>query len=208
LYRNQDSPVVSHKAKKKQHVHTQPMWLPVCYSYTNAVKFPNAVTRSSWALPLSYCRASTFLPCRISKLKINKLGVTIVKNQPFLLLWHPFPYLRLKLDCLESKLIVTRELVSLFYVELANKHSLQSVQPALLCSLLYSNLQWKNLDWSLLFYFYFHNLCVPWYFSRNEVDNSWVHFHHLKTHMFCLRFWWNLHHYFYNVYPTSRLKLA
>jgi len=34
----------------------------VLFTATNAVKFPNAVTQSSWALPLSYYRASTFVP--------------------------------------------------------------------------------------------------------------------------------------------------
>jgi len=57
----------------------------VLFTATNAVKFPIAVTRSSWALPLSYYRASTFLPCRISKPKMNELGA-VVKNQPFQLL--------------------------------------------------------------------------------------------------------------------------
>ena len=73
----------------------------VLFTATNTVKFPSAVTRSSWALPLSYYRASTFLPCRISKPKMSELGATVVKNQPFRLLWRPFPYLRLKLDRLE-----------------------------------------------------------------------------------------------------------
>jgi len=74
----------------------------VLFTGTNAVKFPSTVTRSSCALPLSYYRASTFLPCRISKPKMNKLGATVVMNQPFRLLWHLFPYLRLKLDRLEN----------------------------------------------------------------------------------------------------------
>jgi len=101
----------------------------VLFTATNAVKFPSAVTQSSLALPLSYYRASTFLPCRISKSKINKLNATVVKNQPFQLLWHPFPYLRLKLDRLDSHSIVTKEIIPLFYVESANQHSLQSVRP-------------------------------------------------------------------------------
>jgi len=96
----------------------------VLFTATNVVKFPIAVTRSSWALLLSYYRANTFLPCRISKPKMNELGATVVKNQPFRLLWHPFPYLRLKLDRLESNSIATRELIPLFYVESANQHSL------------------------------------------------------------------------------------
>jgi len=37
------------------------------FTTSNAVKFPSAVTRSSWALPLSYYRTNTFLPYRISK---------------------------------------------------------------------------------------------------------------------------------------------
>jgi len=73
----------------------------VLFTGTNAMKFPSAVTQSSYTLPLSYYRASTFLPCRISKPKMNELGATIVINQPFQLLWCPFPYLRLKLDHLE-----------------------------------------------------------------------------------------------------------
>jgi len=101
---------VSRKAKKKQHVaHPANATTGVLFAATNAVKFPNAVTQASCALPLSYYRAITFLPCRIIKPKMNKLGATIVKNQPFQLLWHLFSYLRLKLDCLESKPIVTGE---------------------------------------------------------------------------------------------------
>jgi len=103
----------------------------VLFTATNAVKFPSTVTRSSWALPLSYYRSSTFLPCRISKPKMNELGTTVVMNQPFWLLWHPFPYLRLKLNRLDSNSIVTIELIPLFYVESANQHSLQSIQPPL-----------------------------------------------------------------------------
>jgi len=87
----------------------------VLITASNAVKFPNAVTQSSWAQPLSYYRAITFLLCRISKPKMNKIGVTVVKNQPFRLLWHPFLYLRLKLDLLQSNSVVTRELTPLFY---------------------------------------------------------------------------------------------
>jgi len=116
----------------------------VLFTATNAVKFPCAVTWSSWALPLSYCRASTFIPCRMNEPKMNELGVTVVKNQPFQLLWHLFPYLRLKLDCLESDSIVTRELKSLFYVESAKQNSLQSIQPPLLCCLQYSVVRFKK----------------------------------------------------------------
>jgi len=108
----------------------------VLFTATNT-EIPSAVTQSSWALPLSYFRAITFLLCRISKPKMNKLSA-IVKNQPFQLLWHLFLYLRLKLDCLQSNSVVTRELIPLFYVELANQHSLQSIQPPLLHDLQYS----------------------------------------------------------------------
>jgi len=55
----------------------------VLFTATNAVKFPSVVTLSSWALLLSYYRANTFLPCRVSKPKMNELGATVVKNQPF-----------------------------------------------------------------------------------------------------------------------------
>jgi len=51
---------------------------------------------------------------------MNKLGATVVKNQPFQLLWCPSAYLRLKLNRLESNSIVTTELMPLFYVEPAN----------------------------------------------------------------------------------------
>jgi len=94
----------------------------VLFIATNTVKFPSAVTQSSWAL--SYYRISTFLLCRISKPKMNKLGATVTKNQPFRLLWQPFPYLRLKLDRLESISIVTTKIIPLLYVESANQHSL------------------------------------------------------------------------------------
>jgi len=116
----------------------------VLFTATNAVKFSSIVTQSSWALPLSYYRASTFLPCRISKPKINELGATVVKNQPLRLLWHQFPYLRLKLDRLDSNLIVTREIIPLFYVESENQHSLQSIQPPLLHGLQYFILRLKK----------------------------------------------------------------
>jgi len=117
----------------------------VLFTATNAVKLPSVVTRLSWALLLSYYRASTFLPCRISKPKINKHSTTIVKNQPFRLLWCLFPFLRLQLDRFDSNSIVTRELIPLFYVESVNKHSLQSVQPPLLCGLQYSILRLKKI---------------------------------------------------------------
>jgi len=55
----------------------------VLFTATNAVKFPSTVAWSSWALPLIYYKTSTFLPCRISKPKMNELGATIVKSQPF-----------------------------------------------------------------------------------------------------------------------------
>jgi len=58
----------------------------VLFTGTNTVKFPSTVTWSSCTLQLSYYRASTFLPCRISKIKMNELGATIVMNQPFQLL--------------------------------------------------------------------------------------------------------------------------
>jgi len=45
---------------------------------------------------------------------MNELGTTVVKNQPFQLSWCLFLYLRLKLDYLESNLIVTRELITSF----------------------------------------------------------------------------------------------
>jgi len=108
----QDSLVVSRKAKKKQNVHAHLTRLPVCYLqlHTNAVKFASAVTKSFWALTLSFYRSSTFLPCRISNPKMNKLGATVVKNQPFWLFWCLFFYLRLKLYHLENNSIVTREL--------------------------------------------------------------------------------------------------
>jgi len=163
----------------------------VFFIATNAVKFPSAVTQSSWALPLSYFRDSTFLPCKISRPKMNELSATVVKNQSFKLLWCLFPFLRLKLDRLDSNSIVTRELITLFYVESANQHSLQSVQPPLLHSLQYSILRLKK-SWPVIVVFiflFFCNLHAPWYFSRNEADNSWVHFLHLITRMFHLRFW-------------------
>jgi len=110
----QDSPVVNRKAKKKQHVQAQLTQLPVCYLQLPTLKLPSTVTQSSWVLLLSYYRVITFLPCRISKLKTNELSATIVKSQPFQLLWCPFTYLRLKLDRLESNSAVTRELITFF----------------------------------------------------------------------------------------------
>jgi len=145
----------------------------VLFTATNTVKFPSAVTQSSWALPLSYYRASTFLPCRISKLKMSELGATVVKNQPFHLLWRPFPYLRLKLDRLECNSNVTRELIPLFLCRMSKLtfitiHSTTFVtQPSIL-----HLLTKKNFDRSFFYYFFifatFAHLSI---FLRNEVDN-------------------------------------
>jgi len=52
----------------------------VLFTALPTLKFPSAVTQLSWALPLSYYRANTFLPCRISKPKMNELSTTVVKN--------------------------------------------------------------------------------------------------------------------------------
>ena len=71
-------------------------------------EFANTVTHSAWTLPLDYYETNAFLPCRISKLKINKLSATIVKNQSFQLLWHRFFHLGLKLSCFGSNSIVIR----------------------------------------------------------------------------------------------------
>jgi len=99
VYIYQDSPVVSHRAKKKQHARAGYVTTGVLFTATNAVKFASAVTRSSWVLSLSCYRANTFLSCRTSKLKMTEFNATVVKNQQFWLLWHPFPRLRLKLGC-------------------------------------------------------------------------------------------------------------
>jgi len=64
-------------------VHSANTTTGMLFTGTNAVKFPSTVTLLSWALPLSYYRVSTFLPCRINKPKMNELGTTIVKNQLF-----------------------------------------------------------------------------------------------------------------------------
>jgi len=142
----------------------------VLFTATNTVKFPSAVTQSSWALSLSYYRASTFLPCRISKTKMNELGATIVKNQPFRLLWHPFPHLRLKLDRLDSNSIVTKKIIPLFYVESANQHSLQSVQPPLLSGLQYFILRLKKILTGRRFFLFSQPLRTS-IFLINEADN-------------------------------------
>jgi len=55
----------------------------VLFTATNAMKFPSAVTQSSWVLPLSYYRASTFLPCRISKPKMSELCATVASHSDF-----------------------------------------------------------------------------------------------------------------------------
>jgi len=144
----------------------------VLFTATNAVKAPITVTHLSWALPLSYYKAITFLLCRISKPKMNELGATIVKNQPFRFLWCLFLYLRLKLDHLESNSVVTRELtfVPLFYVESANQHSLQSVQPPLLHSLKILYPSAKKVLTGCCFFIFAH-LHMPQYFLKNEADN-------------------------------------
>jgi len=160
---NQDSLVVSRKAKKKQHVHTQTTWLPMCNLQLPMLWNLQAL----WALLLSYYRSSTFLACRISKSKMNKLGVTIVKNQPFML---PVSHLRLKLDHLKSYSIVTRKLV-LFYAESANQNSLQLLQPPLLRGLQYSIL-WLKKSWLVATYFYFCKLRTPQYSIMNYDSGS------------------------------------
>jgi len=83
---------------------------------------------------------------------MNKFGATVVKNQPFQLLWCLFPYLRQKLDRLDSNSIVAREIIVLFYVESANEHSLQSVQPPLLHGLQYFILQLSQPSRALVFF--------------------------------------------------------
>ena len=144
------------------------------FKATNAVKFPITVTQLSWVLPLSYYRASTFLQCRISKPKMNELDATVVKNQPFWLLSHPFPYLRLKLDRLESNSIFTRELIPLFYVESANQHSLQSVQPPLLCGLQYYNLWQKNFEWSSFFFIFATFACLGIFQEMKQIIHEYT----------------------------------
>jgi len=62
--------------------HSADVTTGVLFTATNAVKFLCTVTQSSWALLLSYYRASTFLPCRMNEPKMNKLGAIVVKNQP------------------------------------------------------------------------------------------------------------------------------
>jgi len=82
-YIHQDSPVVSRKAKKKQHTRATYATTDVLFTATNAVKFASTVTWSSWVLSLNYYRANTFLSCRTSKLKTTEFGATVVKNQQF-----------------------------------------------------------------------------------------------------------------------------
>jgi len=64
-------------------VHPADATAGVLFTATNAMKVLSAVTQLSWALPLSYFRAITFLLCRISKPKMNELGATVVNNQSF-----------------------------------------------------------------------------------------------------------------------------
>jgi len=73
--------------------------------------------------------------------------------------------------------IVTREVIPLFYVESANQHSLQSIQPPLLHGLQHFILQLKKILTSRRFFIffifvYFCNLRAPQYFLRNEAANS------------------------------------
>jgi len=55
----------------------------VLFTVTKAMKFPCTVTQSSWALPLSYYRASTFLPSRMNKPKINEHGAPLLRTSHF-----------------------------------------------------------------------------------------------------------------------------
>jgi len=138
------------------------------YQCCEICKHCNSVILST----ISYYRANTFLSCRISKLKMTEFGATVVKNQQFRLLWHPFPHLRLKLGCFESNLSITRLLIPLFYVESANQNPLQSIQPPLLHVLQYSILQLKKILTGRCFYFFFifAHPCTSVFF-KNEADS-------------------------------------
>jgi len=162
---------VSHKAKKKHHVHVQPMQLLMCYlqvPHCENCKHCNSVILR--ATTLSYYRTNTFLLCRISKPKMNELGATVDKNQPFWLLWHPFPHQRLKLDCFERISIVTRELIPfLCRISKPKSNTIRSTT-FIMWPLILHPLTKINLDWSFLF---LHTLCAL-VFSKNEVDNLWI----------------------------------
>jgi len=67
---------ISQDQEDAAYTHSADVTTGVLFTATNTVKFPSAVTQLSWVLPLTYYRASTFLPCRISKPKMNEL----VKN--------------------------------------------------------------------------------------------------------------------------------
>jgi len=145
------------------------------------VKFPCAVTRLSWALPLSYYRASTFLPFRMNEPKMNELSATIVKNQPFWLLWCLFPYLRLKLDHLESDSIVTRELIHTFVLCRISKPSFITICSTTFVmwpSILHPLMK-KNLEWLSFFLLLFLQPSCALVISKKEVNNSYVYFRHL-----------------------------
>jgi len=145
----------------------------VIYRY-QCCEIASTITQSSWVLSLSYCRANTFLSCRISKLKMNKFGATVVKNQQFWLLWHPFPCLKLKLGYFESYWIVTRELIPLFYVESANQNPLQSVWLLLLRSLQYSILQLKKAVTGCCFFYFRTPLCASVFLKMKRIIREYT----------------------------------
>jgi len=137
------------------------MTASVLFTATRAVKFPSAVTWSSRALSLSYYRDNTFLPCRMNELKMNELSATVVNNQPFWLLWCPFSYLKVKLDCLKSNSIVTRELIP-FLCRISKPTFIIICSTTFVTRPSILHPSTKKILTSHHFYFYFHSLCAPW----------------------------------------------
>jgi len=112
---NQVSPVVSHKAKNKQYAQ------PSLHDYQSAIyRYQCCEALQLGCLEYYQLVIIEVIPSyhveSNSKPKMNELGVTIIKNQPFRVL---FP----ETQC---------------YIELANQNPLQCVQPLLSCSLQYS----------------------------------------------------------------------
>jgi len=73
----------------------------------------------------------------------------------------------------------------------------------------YSISRLKNLDQLVVIFIFslFCNLYLSYYFSKKK----WIICDYILpsniTHIFHLRFQWNLHHYFYQVYPTNWPKI-
>jgi len=139
---------------------------------------------------------------------MNGLGATIDKKQPFWFLWHSFLHLEPKLGHFESNSIVARGLIPSYVLCRISKPkfiTICSTTFVMQLLILYPLTKIKILTICCFFLFLFLHTLYALVFSKNEVNNLWIYFCHLITHMFCLWFWQNFYLYFYSVYPDLKL---